>query len=359
MPTELEELVEFLHHGNTQIRQLAIENLVGYSTAQPSIFKDGQLTPIKDLKLLVRDYAPIAKNALTILINLSTDNEILKSLSNDDAFIESLLSRITNPKEPTADLIAMLLANLVKSDDLVRRILTLNMGATPKVGLVSKGVMDRLMDCFVRGAEGGWNKGADFDYLAWVFADVAKHPEGRRYFVTKQAYDDVIPITKLIVFTEHKSDVRRKGVASTIKNVSFEIPSHPLLLSTSEVDILPYLLLPLAGAEEYPEDEMLLFPPSLQLLAPDKSRDKDPTIITTHLETLLILTTTRHGREIMRGCGVYPLIRECHLHIEDDDVRDGAERLVQVLMRDEENGEGGGFVKELEEDEDDKIVDVF
>ncbi|KAL8986570.1 MAG: hypothetical protein Q9177_004154, partial [Variospora cf. flavescens] len=94
-PTELEELVGFLHHGNTQIRQIAAENLVPYSKTQPSIFKNGQLTPIKDLKLLVKDYAPIAKIALTILINISTDPEILKSLSEDDAFLETIMARIT------------------------------------------------------------------------------------------------------------------------------------------------------------------------------------------------------------------------------------------------------------------------
>ena len=50
---------------------------------------------MKDLKLLVKDYAPIAKNALTILINISADLEVLKDISKDDAFLELLLSRIT------------------------------------------------------------------------------------------------------------------------------------------------------------------------------------------------------------------------------------------------------------------------
>ena len=59
------------------------------------LFKRNQLEPVKDLKLLVKDYAPIAKNALTILINISHDGEVLKSLANDDAFLETLLSRIT------------------------------------------------------------------------------------------------------------------------------------------------------------------------------------------------------------------------------------------------------------------------
>jgi hypothetical protein len=45
--------------------------------------------------LLVKDYAPIAKNALTILINISSDAEVVKSLAKDDALLETLLSRIT------------------------------------------------------------------------------------------------------------------------------------------------------------------------------------------------------------------------------------------------------------------------
>lgn len=67
MPTELEELVEFLHHGNTQIRQIATENLVPYSKNFPSVFKSGQCTPVKDLKLLVKDYTVCRKRKLAPL----------------------------------------------------------------------------------------------------------------------------------------------------------------------------------------------------------------------------------------------------------------------------------------------------
>jgi hypothetical protein len=85
---------------------------------------------------------------------------------------------------------------------------------------------------------------------------------------------------------------------------------------------------------------------------------------------------------------VYPIIKETHLQIEDEGVREACERLVQVLMRDEEGEEkvdGGmealehrpnkGFEHpkplggagswatveqedEDDEDEDDKIVEV-
>lgn len=75
MPTELEEvrhvsvssnifianswspqLVGFVAHPNPQIRLVAAENLVPYSTAEPSVFKASQLQPIKNLKVLVRDH---------------------------------------------------------------------------------------------------------------------------------------------------------------------------------------------------------------------------------------------------------------------------------------------------------------
>ena len=72
---------------------------------------------MEDLKLLVKDYPvscafptafqetdehaliesvkPIAKNALTILINISNDSDVLGLLAEDDAFIETLLVRVT------------------------------------------------------------------------------------------------------------------------------------------------------------------------------------------------------------------------------------------------------------------------
>jgi hypothetical protein len=277
----------------------------------------------------------------------------------------------------------MLLANLVKFDEL-KDILAIERPA-PKELASNNRAIDQLLDLFVKGADGTYNKAADFDYLSYLFADLAKHEEGRSYFLTKQEYDGVIPLTKMIVFTEHKSNVRRKGVASTIKNVAFEIDSHSELMSEDEINILPYLLLPLTGNEEYDEEDSQGMLPDLQLLPRDKRRDSDPTIIQTHVETLMLLTTTRHGRDILREIKVYPIIRETHLQIEDEGVREACERLVQVLMRDEEGQEkvdagmkalenqpnksserpkamaGGGSWAQIEqedEDEDDKIVEV-
>ncbi|RDW83981.1 protein HGH1 [Aspergillus mulundensis] len=355
MKTELDELVEFLHHGNTQIRQIACETLVGYSASKPEIFKRHQLLPIQDLKLLVRDYTPIASNALTILVNLSGDQEVLHKLASDDNFIETLLVKVTNPKERNADGICMLFANLAKSGQ-IKKLFTLKRRSAQPVS-TSENSIDQLMDCFVKGAEGALNKHSNYDYLSYLFADLSKLEEGRAYFTSRQDYDGVVPVTKLTVFTEHTSTVRRRGVASTIKNVAFEIPFHPTLFSEDEANLLPYILLPIMGPEEYSEEDTSDMLPDLQLLPPDKQRESDNGIIVTHLETLLLLTTTREGRDRLRAVSVYPVIRECHLRVDDDDVREACDRLVQVIMRDEED-EGDTFASR-DQNDDQKIVELF
>jgi hypothetical protein len=266
-----------------------------------------------------------------------------------------------NENEPNANEVAMLLANLVKSEKL-QSLFTLKRKA-PKAVSTSENAIDQIMDCFVKGAEGSLNKHADYDYLSYVFADLSQTEQGRSYFIQRQEYDGVVPITKLTVFTEHRSDIRRKGVASTIKNVAFEVPSHPMLFAEDGANLLPYLLLPLAGPEELSEEDTADMLPDLQLLPPDKQRDSDNTIITTHLETLCLLTTTREGRDLMRAVGVYPLIRETHLHIEDENVQEACDRLVQVLMRDEEDEGQAAQAEQPEQpvaaNEDDKVVELF
>lgn len=116
-------------------------------------------------------------------------------------------------------------------------------------------------------------------------------------------------------------------------------------------------------------------------MEPDKKREPDFSILVMHLESLLLLSTTREERQKLKDAGTYFVIRELHLAIEDERVREGCDRLVQVLMRDEEGeetelkghalqraasrGGGGADVGRMvtqvdeEEDEDDQIVEIF
>ena len=181
----------FLVPANTDL-SLAADNLVPYSKTSPAIFKEPQFIPIKDLKLLIKDYPvcvavhflstgisltqcppfqPIASSALTILINLTAnDASILASLAEDDAFLTSLLVRLSDRKNANTDLGCMLLANLVKHPSLKR------LGELKAKGTDGKEAiaLEVLVDLFNKGAA-GWNeKKQSYEYLGYVFADLAK-----------------------------------------------------------------------------------------------------------------------------------------------------------------------------------------
>ena len=169
------------------------------------------------------------------------------------------------------------------------------------------------------------------------------------------------------------------------------MPAHPILLcpGAPSSGILPAILLPLCSSTDafplgprpphpYADVEDPL--PELQLLPETQRREPDHDILTTHLETLLLLTTTRAGRDVLRRAGVYPVLRLLHDEVEDDAVREADERVVGVLLRDEapeEGEEGGEVVKEMDNmkgdgrknrsdighggdgDDDEKIEEIF
>ena len=56
---------------------------------------------------------------------------------------------------------------------------------------------------------------------------------------------------------------------------------------SDDVDLLPRLLLPLAGPEEYDDDDVERLPDDLQYLPPDKEREPNPRIRKMLVEALL------------------------------------------------------------------------
>lgn len=324
------------------------------------------MEPIVDLKLLIKDYTPISKNALTMLINVSDDEEVVSCLIDDDKFLEDLLRRVTDQTNANCNLHCMLLANLAKSPN-ITKLLTFKRDV-PKNLSTSPIAIDQLLDCFVKGADGSYNAKADYDYLSYLFADLAKHASGRAHFLTPRKEDsDIVPVTKMLVFTEHKSTIRRRGVANTIKNCAFDVPAHGKLLASDAeqgANLLPYLLLPLMGNEEYSDEDTEGMLDECQLLDPDKAREPQADIVITHLETLLLLCGTREAREKFREIKLYPILRELHSHHEDEDVRQNADRIVQTIMRGEPGEERSDEKKmrELTEgtsvDEEEQMVEV-
>ncbi len=81
-------------------------------------------------------------------------------------------------------------------------------------------------------------------------------------------------------------------------------------------------------------------PEVCQYLGSEHVQEKDVRILKIHLETLFLLSTRggAEGARLVKESGTYPVIRELHLDVEDEGVRRGCERLVDVLMGDEAVG---------------------
>lgn len=119
------------------------------------------------------------------------------------------------------------------------------------------------------------------------------------------------------------------------RNCSFNARAHRAILSPETdqvavrpsktaapgIDALPYLLLPLAGPEEFELEDQEKLLPELQFLPPDKKREPDTSARLILVESLLLLCHTRWGRDYFRAHGVYEIIREAHLKDTSDSVR--------------------------------------
>ena len=145
-------------------------------------------------------------------------------------------------------------------------------------------------------------------------------------------------IQRLVAFTEYSSSVvKRGGVVGTIRNCCFDTEHHQWLIS-DQVDILPRLLLPLAGPspESITDEEMEKLPVDLQYLDDDKRVERDVDIKIMLLESLTQLCATKFGREEMRSRNLYVILREFHKIEKDRACLLAAENLVDILIKKEE-----------------------
>lgn len=363
MPTQLEELVSFLHSPQPAVKQIALDNLVGFSTGPSStIFKYDSFRPIQDLKELAKENSKIlVQQSVTILANLCDDDTMRQIIAKDVEFLEYLCWKICDLDNTSADIMCILLSNIAK-EDIVVKVLEFERNENSKVKVPlddkifkSSKVIDCLMDCFVKGYNRELNKYANFDYLSYFFSDLSRFKQGRLYFIETQSYDGVVPISKLLVFTEkYDAKTRREGVASTIKNSLFDSEAHERILLDDKINLLPYILLPIASAKdsEIDEEDMFNLPDELQLLPEDKKRDPVNAIICTHLESILLLCSTKAAREFLRRKSVYPLVRELHKNVDDEDIGELCYRIVNMMMRGEPSEQVEEMpAKNIEDDE--------
>ncbi|XP_071409831.1 protein HGH1 homolog [Pithys albifrons albifrons] len=169
------------------------------------------------------------------------------------------------------------------------------------------------------------------EHLGPLLCNLSRDPQGRAAILDR----DRRLLQRLLPLTHSQDSVElRRGLVGALRNCCFEHEQHEWLLG-EQVDVLPFLLLPLAGPEELPEEEMEQLPLDLQYLPQDKQREPQPDIRKMLLETILLLTATKAGRRVVRDSGTYLVLRELHRWETHPEVLSTCHKLIQVLIGDE------------------------
>ncbi|KAK2836707.1 hypothetical protein Q7C36_014576 [Tachysurus vachellii] len=345
--SEAQELLSFLRlDTRADVKGQATEYILGLTGT-----RDGcrylQTKPdfLKALAKLTADISiAIVKDCYHSLVNLSADETLHKPLVKEAGILPVLLNHLLDPEYEFSDRICSILTNLSRHErtcvDVLHELQEQNIG------------MAKIVEIF---CTEGFNKKASLHYLGPLLSNLTQLPEARHFILDR----DRCVIQRLLPYTQYKASVtRRGGVVGTLRNCCFDHSHHEWLLSDA-VDILPFLLLPLAGPEELSEEENEGLPVDLQYLPEDKSREDDPDIRKMLIETLLLLTATKVGRQILKKKNVYPIMREFHKWEKEPHVISACEKLIQVLIGDEpEAGMENLMEVEIPEDVEQKLKEM-
>ncbi|XP_004618767.2 protein HGH1 homolog [Sorex araneus] len=324
---EVTELLPFLAPGaRADLRAAAAQHVLALTgSAAGRALLASRAVGLRALLALAAAPAPApARDALRALVNLAAEPGLHEQLlAAEPGWPALLLSRTLDPQWPWAEEAAAVLANLSREPAPCAELLA---------ALAAAGPGEPGLELLVRAlCTPGYNAHAPLHYLGPLLSNLSQQPAARAFLLDPAR----CVVQRLLPLTQYPdSSVRRGGVVGTLRNCCFEHRNHEWLLGP-EVDILPFLLLPLAGPEDFSEEEMERLPVDLQYLPPDKLREPDADIRKMLIEAVMLLTATALGRQQVRDQGAYLILRELHSWEPEPDVRSACERLIQVLIGDE------------------------
>lgn len=327
----VDPLTEFLQfvkrEARIDLKHVALDHLLGLSGTEEGIktlLSNEQV--IQSIIALTDDVVDeVARNALLLLVNITASTNGAKELlkykqSSHIGILQLLIGYVKNPEKKDADAACMILSNITRLEDELDEFLDTFL---PQ--------LNDLLNIFVNVDFN--KKGSKLHYLAPMLSNLSRSARVQKWLTEENPH---VPLIKLLPFCNYEpSNIRRGGAIGTIRNLSFATEYHEYLLQ-SDLDLLTYLLSPLMGNEEYPDDEMDTLPITLQYLPKDKQREVDIDLRKMIIEILNRLCTKQKCRETLRGRGVYYVLREYHKWEKDPKTLLACENVVDILIRKED-----------------------
>ncbi|VAH12895.1 unnamed protein product [Triticum turgidum subsp. durum] len=331
MADELDELIEFLSNGSPQVRGAAadiVRGLTGDSDGLRSLAAHADPALPALLRLLASVGAGGAGEAAAdSLVNLSQDGELaarLVVLGAVAAAMDVMVKR-GGEQPKLARSLVMLLVNLTQAGD-------------EKVqGLY----VAKLVRSFCRSSCDSEDEDI-FEHIASILVNISKVEAGQRILMEPKRG----LLKQIIGQFDSTNQLRKKGVAGTIRNCCFEADTQiQNLLSIAEY-LWPALLLPVAGKKIYGEEDRSKMPPELaNALSHEREAVDDSEIRERALEAIYMIVMQDDGRKAFWSVNG-PRILQVGYEDEEDLKVMGAYELIGSLLvgkgeieQDQEQGE--------------------
>ncbi|KAK7499045.1 hypothetical protein BaRGS_00009592, partial [Batillaria attramentaria] len=271
-------------------------------------------------QLVIDTDSNVSKKATLCLVNLSSDENLAAAFTKSawsEEVLSHLIVNVVDPENKQADLACSVLSNLTRLSSCAQKL--------------SEDVLENVEKIVEALCKPDFNKHADLQYLATFLMNMTQVPAVRHALLArpKGLLQQLLPCV-----SHSKFPIHRKGVVGIVKNCCFEYDVHEWLLS-EEVDLLPRLLLPLAGVDDLEEQEMEQLPLDLQYLPESHTRDPDPEIRKMLVQALTKLCSTKAGRLYLKEKNAYIILRELHKWEREKDNIPVILNLIEILIGDE------------------------
>lgn len=161
--------------------------------------------------------------------------------------IDICLVNILNPECALADAWSMILSNVSRPERLVNDVYN-----------KCEGKITDLISAFDRTDFN--KKKCHLNYLGSIFSNLTQVSQCRDLLCRTPEM-----LSRLLPFIQYENSIVRKGgIVGVLKNICFDSTCHDLLLE--DVEVLPLILLPLSGPEDFSEEENDKFPIELQVI---------------------------------------------------------------------------------------------
>lgn len=167
-------------------------------------------------------------------------------------------------------------------------------------------------------------------WILTIFNNITQVEEGRKIVLeNKTILDSIIDNIK------HSNVIRRRGALGTIANCLFDSDYHEKLLSDEQMDLISKLVAPIKGPGDYDDDDCDGMPEALKEIPPTKKIEVDAESRANIINSLILLTATRFGRDYMKAKKMYPIVRELDKVEKNENISSQIYELVHVLLLDD------------------------